>query len=200
MTERQWLSSRNPLQLLDHVGATIDARETFLLSAACFRRHWDRLPNAGRDWTLLADSAAEGGATRQDLDDAFDSLEEALNEFGPPGEFVALLDIAYGMWESNYLGLKGGTAWRAERAAQAALVREVFGNPFRPVVCQPRWRTETVLALARAADAGVFEAMPVLADALEEAGCNDSELLNHCRGMVSHVRGCWAVELLLGES
>jgi hypothetical protein len=202
VTEQEWLASENPLQLLDFVGAPLEARKSFLLTAACFHRHWARLPVAAQEWARLAEPAAEGKASRQDLDDAFEGLEEALNELGPPGEFVALLDLAYGMWKSEWPYLEEGDqdpAWCAERKAQAALVHDVFANPFRPITLSPAWCSETVLLLARTAYAGAFDALPVLADALEEAGCTSGDVLAHCRRPGLHVRGCWVVDLLLGQ-
>jgi hypothetical protein len=198
VTEQDWLASENPLQLLDYVGASLESRKAFLVTAACFHRHWERLPTVAQEWARLAALAAEGKATRQDLDDAF----EALEEFGPPGEFVALLDMAYGMWKSEWPYLEAGTqdpAWLAERKAQAGLVRDVFPNPFCPVVRKLAWGTDTVLGLARAAYTGAFDTLPVLADALEEAGCDCVDILAHCRGPGPHVRGCWVVDLVLSK-
>ncbi|HYH67329.1 MAG TPA: hypothetical protein VD866_21710 [Urbifossiella sp.] len=90
---------------------------------------------------------------------------------------------------------------QVEAAAQAGLLREVFGNPFRPVVFEGEWRTEAVVGLAR----GMYEARdfgpaPVLADALEDAGCADADILSHCRGPGPHVRGCWVVDAVLGKA
>jgi hypothetical protein len=87
-----------------------------------------------------------------------------------------------------------------ERAAQAALLRDVYGNPFRPTPFDPTWRTQDVLAVARLTyDSRDFSPMPVLADALQDAGCEDPEILAHCRGGGAHVRGCWVVDLVLGK-
>jgi hypothetical protein len=194
--------SEHPLQLLDYVGARLESRKALLVTAACFRRHWERLPEVCRSWTRLAEAAAEGMASRKDLDDAFEAVEEALNDLGPPGEFVALLDIAWGMWTAEWPSLDEGEqdpGWLAERTAQACLVREVFGNPFRPVVQNPEWRTENVLHLAHAAYAGAFDALPLLADALEEAGCDNLDVLAHCRAPGAHVRGCWVADLILSK-
>jgi len=88
-----------------------------------------------------------------------------------------------------------------EKAHQRNLLRDIFGNPFRPVTLDPAWKTATVVALAEAIYADrAFDRLPILADALEEAGCTSGELLNHCRQPGEHVRGCWAVDLLLGRS
>lgn len=88
----------------------------------------------------------------------------------------------------------------AELAVQAELLRCVFGNPFRPVAFDPSWRTEAVVALARGMDeANDFAVLPVLADALEDAGCADAELLGHCRGPGPHACGCHVVDHVLGK-
>jgi hypothetical protein len=91
-------------------------------------------------------------------------------------------------------------AVQAEGTAQAALLRDIVGNPFLPVALDPAWHTHQVVTLARAIyDERAFDRLPVLADALEEAGCIDPGILAHCRGPGPHVRGCWPVDLLLGE-
>jgi hypothetical protein len=78
------------------------------------------------------------------------------------------------------------------------LIRCIFGNPFRPVTFDPRWRTSDVLGLARAIyDDRAFDRLPILADALMDAGCGDEQVLGHCRGDGPHVRGCWVVDLVL---
>ncbi|OWK40938.1 hypothetical protein FRUB_04830 [Fimbriiglobus ruber] len=81
----------------------------------------------------------------------------------------------------------------------ACLVREIFGNPFRPAVADQIWLSFTVTALARQIyDSFDFSLMPILADALQDAGCDNEDILAHCRSDGPHVRGCWVVDLLLG--
>jgi hypothetical protein len=84
---------------------------------------------------------------------------------------------------------------------QADILREVIGNPFRPVALDPAWLTDTVLALAKQMyESRDFGAMPILADALQDAGCTNEDVLSHCRDAgATHVRGCWVVDLLLGK-
>ncbi|MBA4192545.1 MAG: hypothetical protein C0467_31645 [Planctomycetaceae bacterium] len=80
-------------------------------------------------------------------------------------------------------------------------MREVYGNPFRPVTIEPSWLTSDVVALATGIYAEkAFDRMPILADALQDAGCDNTEILGHCRGPGPHVRGCWLVDLLGGKS
>jgi hypothetical protein len=85
----------------------------------------------------------------------------------------------------------------------ADILRDIFGNPFRPVALDPAWLTwnnATVPAIARHVyDDRAYHDMPILADALEDAGCTDPSILNHCRGNRLHVRGCWVIDLLLGN-
>jgi hypothetical protein len=100
----------------------------------------------------------------------------------------------------------------AETAAQQALLRDLFGPlPFRPVTIEPAWLAWHGGAVKRLAEAvyeerelpsGHLDAvrLTVLADMLEEAGCHDAELLGHLRGPGPHVRGCWAVDLLVGKA
>jgi hypothetical protein len=88
----------------------------------------------------------------------------------------------------------------AELAMQASFLRDIFGNPFRPVAYSPQWRTATTVAIARQMDESRdFSAIPILTDALEDAGCTDAAILDHGRGPDPHVRGCWVVDFLLGS-
>jgi hypothetical protein len=94
--------------------------------------------------------------------------------------------------------------WNARRdgeyAAQCDLIREILGNPFRPVTLDQAWLTPDVVSLARTIyHERTFDRMPEVADALARSGCTDADILAHCRRPVRHVRGCWVVDLLLGN-
>jgi hypothetical protein len=87
-----------------------------------------------------------------------------------------------------------------EISAQTDLLREIIGNPFRPVAVDSAWLTSDVVALATGIYAEkAFDRMPILADALQDAGCENEDILTHCRGPGPHVRGCWVVDRLLGK-
>jgi hypothetical protein len=92
---------------------------------------------------------------------------------------------------------------RPEQTRQARTLRDLFGNPYRPFALNPswlRWKDGALAKMARAIyDQRRFGDLPVLADALEDAGCADTATLGHCRGGGEHVRGCWVVDLLLGK-
>jgi hypothetical protein len=102
---------------------------------------------------------------------------------------TAAMSGAEGLWNE---------AEAETRRRQCGVVREVFGNPFRPVAIDPTWQTPDVVALAgRIYHDRRFDRMPELADTLEDAGCTDADLLGHPRGPGPHARGCWALDLLL---
>ena len=95
-----------------------------------------------------------------------------------------------------------GPAWTNDQ--ECRLLRDIFGPlPFRPVVIPPSvlgWGNGTVRKLAVAIyDERSFDRLPNLADALEEAGCQDEDILGHCRRPGPHVRGCWVVDSILGK-
>jgi hypothetical protein len=94
----------------------------------------------------------------------------------------------------------GETAQHVEAKSLAGILRDIVGNPFHPVAADPRWRSTDVLGLARAIyEDRAFDRLPLLADALMDAGCHEEGILNHCRGDGPHVRGCWVVDLVLGK-
>ena len=103
------------------------------------------------------------------------------------------------------LANRGGFMLLASRSAPfagAPLLRDILGNPFRPVAFSPDWRTDTAVLLARQMYESLeFGAMPILADALQDAGCDNPDILDHCRDTtLTHVRGCWVVDLVLSKS
>jgi hypothetical protein len=119
-------------------------------------------------------------------------------------EHVVGVCAADAQWACAVAGRVGGQAdpdpITTARIAQADFVRDIFGNPFRPVVFDPAWRTSTTLALARQMyDSRDFSPMPILADALQDAGCDNADILNHCRRPGEHTKGCWVIDLLLGK-
>lgn len=89
---------------------------------------------------------------------------------------------------------------QAELAAQWALLLDLFGGPPGRAGIAVEWRTTTVVSLAKGMyESGDFSSMPILADALQDAGCDNEDVLSHCRCPGPHVRGCWVVDLILGK-
>src|SRR5262249_719138 len=110
----------------------------------------------------------------------------------------ACLDAPQQAWTYAVNAARSGAY--AERIAICKLLRDLFGNPFRPVAFDPAWASFAVTSVAKHVyDRHAWEEMPILGDALEDAGCDDEQVLSHCRDGGEHVRGCWVVDALLGK-
>jgi hypothetical protein len=141
---------------------------------------WAATRAAARAASLDAHSAASGAAF-------IAALCAAPWEFDPAGTILHHGDL---------------TAKAKARQGQCELLREIVGNPFRPVQLRPEWlcwNAGTPPRLAQTIDdEGRFDDLPVIADALEEAGCDDAVVLGHLRRPGGHVSGCWVVDLVRG--
>jgi hypothetical protein len=202
-------------------------RKLRLFSCACCRRIWHLLST---DWAkacvLLAEAYCDGLVGESELKAAFSKAPESLLRLGgwhvgrvaeaagATGEartvwaLVAARDVSAPDGGMNKEELPQQTRRNCcpeesdpvERAAQAAMLRDVYGNPFRLTSFDPVWRTRTVLALAQVMyDSRDFSPMPIFSDVLIEAGCEDEAIIAHCRRSEPHVRGCWVVDLVLGK-
>jgi hypothetical protein len=212
MTEAEWLACRDPHETLGAVG-TGSTRRLRLLACAALRRVWSEIrDDRCRDQLRAAEQYADDLITDAALDRASAEADAAYEEViagRRHSEVVALhaaVATAAGEIEARQISLVFRAAADVapfgsnEPAIQAGLVREIFGNPFRPPHFNAAWRTSDVLPLATGiAAANAFDRMPILADAPQDAGCDDDDLLGHCRGPGPHVRGCWAVDLVLGK-
>lgn len=210
MTEAEWLAASSPEELLHYVDADAGGRKPYLFSAACLRRIWQLLPGPSSQSVAVAlERCAEGERDWDALDRAREAAREegnaAQNRIGAYAGGAASEWSPFNLADWAVEAIKCAHEEVAERGdreaqAQATLLRDVFGNPFRCVTFSPEWRTSTAVALARGMyEARDFSAMPILADSLQDAGCEDEQLLGHCRGPGPHVRGCWVVDLVLGK-
>jgi hypothetical protein len=180
MTETEWEASTRADRMLDAVRERAGDRRLRLFALAC----WEQSVHYHGTWrerdTLLAmQQFADGQRTR----------EAVLALAGKP-EWAAMAESA---WDAAVL-------WATQAIRPNQLLREIFGNPFRPVAVEAYWRTGNVVGLAQAIyQDHAFDRMPILADALEDAGCTNEVVLAHCRGEGPHVPGCWVVDLVLGK-
>jgi hypothetical protein len=143
-----------------------------------------------------AEALADGKKIVRDFEKEF--LWAELPEAGEAA-YVVLGCSDIGLWMGDPAQIVP-KAIKSFRVHPVIWIRDIFGNPFRPVTFDPRWRTSDVVGLARAIyDDKAFERMPILADALMDAGCEDEQIIAHCRGDGPHVRGCWVVDLVLGK-
>jgi hypothetical protein len=186
----------------------VEWAEQFADGIASVDNHHSRL-----DWE--SEGAAFGKEEQYESERSADHAEEQAARYyhfdrdaspvdSPPSNRRRSVTVAF---LANHLMTVGyGYDGRSYRAFTGVLnpflVRDVFGNPFRPVTFDAAWQTTTAISLAQTMyDSRDFAAMPVLADALENAGCAVPDMLAHCRDPKGvHVRGCWVVDLVLGKS
>jgi hypothetical protein len=138
-----------------------------------------------------------------------DGLEVLLNEHlpNPRGEIdYRVVPIPPSGWLVVLDQFRESFRWSTDnndRQAVCRIVRDLFGNPFREVVIDPTWlawNDGMVQKLARGIDdEKATDRLPILADALEDAGCDNADVLTHCRSGGEHWRGCWVIDLLLGK-
>ena len=205
MTGREWLTCHDPIAMLNDLGVGPYDRKAVLLVLAYLDRIWDMtVPSPIRDWAEQARLTVEG---RGDPENFRASEEEACHYIGACGPGYLREGISPWACEALaglfFFAQAEEDEWEpatepeqlAEMAIQANYVRDIFGNPFRPAIFEPAWLTPKVVDLAR-----VIDRMPELADALEEAGCTDGDILDHCRSQITHVRGCWVVDTILGRA
>ena len=202
MTEAEWLSCEDPRQGFAHVQTCATKRQSRLLAFACCRgaQCYPQLGERSRRVIALMELLADGLVTEDDL--RATTLPPVMNFGCADGDFNLAdsflePDLFQVVWASVTLG--NGTS-SCSRAQQAHFLRDIFGNPFRPAIFAPEWRTDNALALARQMyESRDFSAMPILADALQDAGCEIDDIMTHCRGPGPHVRGCWVVDAVLNK-
>jgi hypothetical protein len=230
MTEDEWLACDEPVRLLSHLNRPAGDRKLLLYGVACCRAHEHLLQSdASRnavDWAeRFADGevqrddeydrldwASEGAAfrceqskTREDSPDWMDEVEVALHFRGritePERSSVRAAYFANALMTHDTHDPFDPTFSNYASLLLLPFLRDIFGNPFRPVAFAPEWRTDTAVALAKQMyDSREFGAMPILADALQDAGCDNADILSHCRDTsLTHVRGCWVTDLVLGK-
>jgi hypothetical protein len=228
--EKDWLAFDDPTDMMRFLARAGD-RKVRLFAVACCRRLWGLLPGPRhRDAVEVAERFADGLATQAERIAAHKAVRPVRS---PPASPVAwatsyaahlvtektaaatLRVCYYGQNAFRAPDVLRGPRQAAEGRAQADLVRDILGNPFRrtrvPAPARRAWLAwggGVVRRLALAAyerrklPEGALDPsrLAILADALEEAGCTDAELLAHLRSPGPHVRGCFALDLVLGES
>lgn len=232
MNEQVWLNGTEWRPLLDYLRSRASSRQLRLFASGCCRLLSRALKYHSRYWVFPAievvEHFADGLVAPHVLEESrqtvigMQQLSITLGSWPAPDwreaavityNHVAIPMVAAQSVTDEPFIVAVTTATETEQIAEsedgwavalADLIRDIFGNPFRPVTIDPGWLTwnhATVPAIARHVyDDRAFHDLPMLANALEDAGCTNGDLLAHCRGPGPHVRGCWAVELLLGKT
>jgi hypothetical protein len=222
MTEQEWLTATNPFDLLSHINDKMTERKLRLFACSCCRKVWSLLTDERVKRLLLTSELfADGMATSQELESAIRAsveFEQENQDEDLPAAYAVinastegyidagevcdkLSDAFFSQLPVNKESFEANQKEVGRRMAELSVhAHDIFGNPFRPVSFLPEWRTSTVLALATGIyEEKAFDRMPILADALMDAGCSNEDILSHCRGPGPHTRGCWCVDLILGK-
>ena len=201
MTEAEWLTCDEPSELVGFLDSRLSRRKLRLIICALCRLSWHKFTDErSRRAVIAVEESVESPSSdeipqsaQSDAIAAYDAVYyhgEAGADY-MPAQAAAILAFG-GTIEAMWCLPTGGRG--------AAIMRDIAGNLFRPASLNPSWRTDSVLALAcQMYESRDFDVMPILADALQDAGCNDAHVLDHCRRPGPHVRGCWVVDLVLGK-
>jgi hypothetical protein len=222
MTEQEWLVSIDPEAMLKATGDVLEtryplgpqtARKRECFGLACCRLLWPlivqddllrrALETLENEFDMPQSEREKNHELWEDMKAAYRHPEDDAPWFkmmaadvlaccGSPHDVVALLIRCFEEWEGS----------RALPAQVSHIMRDIIGNPFRNPSANRSWLTSDVLLLARGIyDDRAFDRMPILADALQDAGCDSDDILNHCRDPhATHVRSCWVVDAVLGKS
>jgi hypothetical protein len=214
MTERDyWLKGESPAALLYRAKQMkiLKPRKALLFACGCYRLVWDKIRLASvREVVEKAEERADKKISQEELAEyrylhgnpklwSFDpylqlSVSSLITPKVIPAHVAWLVRAALDPAKHEH-----ADKWE-DCKPQANLVREILGNPYRAAKFDKAWRTDTAVSLARTMyESREFSAMPILADALQDAGCDNEDILSHCRGAGPHVRGCWVCDFLLGK-
>jgi hypothetical protein len=225
MTEGEWQTASVPYLLAyasrlpgcGDSGFRVDAgRKHLLLACAIARLYWHALVARLRKAIPILEAAPDDLTKKRTDPPAVEpnSLEDwIVDSLRAAGDWPKRRTSMADLWTLFIGGWRDMTDPSRPKPfppyeGWAPLIHDVFGNPFSPAAFDPVWRTPVVGSLARAAyeerslPAGALDPgrLAVLADSLEEAGCSDGTVLSHLRGPGPHIRGCWALDLVLGKT
>jgi hypothetical protein len=206
MTETEWLACRDPEPMLAWLQGRASDRKLRLFACGCGRRVWHLMTDPrSRQAVGVAEADADRPLGGGELDNAWRFGRVAADSAAR--DFDAAWSAAVAALAATYSPAWNAACDSAERAARADnqpaaladLLRCIVGNPFRAITGGP-WVTPAAVTVAQDIyDRRDFSALPLLADLLEEAGCPEQSVLDHCRRPGEHARGCWAVDLVLGK-
>jgi hypothetical protein len=205
MTKTEWFATLDPLKVF--MARRGSARKQRLLAVGCCRQLSPSLADQRSQLAVdIAEQYAERAITAESAIVAEECALAAIDRATMSARELMAASAAascLALWAPPHWGtlqVLRTTADLLESGKQVALIDCVFGLPQRSTSLDPRWRTADVLGLARGIyEDRAFDRLPLLADALMDAGCADEEILAHCRSDGPHVRGCWVVDLVLDK-
>jgi len=214
VTEDKWVACTDPMQLMEVLWNGVSDRKLRLFAVACCRVMiaGTNEPSAARAVQaseLFADgsiSAEELRVARREVTNAWNRVHDA-GEVNPTFPRNAAIGAAYQVSRPSARKVVQEISMLLRRPVGGvpkeylvSILHDILGNPFRPLTAEPTWLTFDVIAMATGIyGEKAFDRLPILADALQDAGCDIDTILGHCRHPGEHVRGCWVVDALLGK-
>lgn len=206
MTEEEWRSCTDPTPMLEFLRGKASDRKLRLTACGYCRSVWRLMGKASRKAVLLGERMGDESVNENHRKAVVRAAINSVCRFEEgAGDFFMAADRAYRIPRDTGAYAVEWTIgnWLPPVASGVPIVRDIFGIPFRPVTINPTWLTwndDMVQKIAQAIyEDRASDRMPILADALEEAGCSNRDILGHCRSGGEHVRGCWIVDRVLGK-
>jgi hypothetical protein len=222
MTEAKWLASNDPNPMLKFLRGKASERKMRLFAVAGCRMIWSfltcprsreavemserRADDPSYHKEMIAAGQRAKGGFRPDFPGTT-KLYEAMRLLSPFGAAENCSRADPRVAASRVSAYVLQFAWPDKQSSArslASFLRDIFGNPFRPSPPLPpavlTWNDATVRRIAEGIyEERAFDRLPILHDALLDAGCDDKDILAHCRSAGPHVRGCWVIDLILGK-
>ena len=226
MTDAEWERCTDRARMLEFLQDRISERKYRLFAVACCRQQWELFPHIPHRRVIeAAEQFADGQCTIEELRTVAEPLMRLQAKSKLTREQRKLTGAAYSLtltpvdynplWRQTLGAVQSVSEAVAARHGdytaefydseremlpQISMLHDIVGNPFYPEAVEPTWLTATVVQLARTMyESRDFSPMPILADALQDADCDNHIILGHCHGSWPHVRGCWVVDLILGK-
>jgi hypothetical protein len=214
MTEAEWLNGVDAPEMLRFAVAWASERQLRLFACACCRQIWHSLSDErSRHAIVTSELYADRRVTKKELRQAQRQAWAAFSAMcGNNRASEAARAAAWSAaWKYRQAAANTWDAaanaveqWIQERDRQCHALRDIFGNPFRRSLSVTSavlaWNDGTVRRIAQGIyEERAFDLLPILADALLDAGCDNEDIFAHCRSAGPHVRGCWVLDLLLGK-
>jgi hypothetical protein len=215
MTEDEWLTCNHPPTMVEFLHSRASDRKFRLFACGWARLNWTKEGAVRRQHAVhVAELYADGRASDEDLLAVYEGVQSAELTPGSASGAAAFIcldipDVPMSAEERRAFIIDTVVTgairfpkdtWQ-QNLRRCQLLRDIFGNPFHPITFDPSCYAAKRIAIAQSIyDYHNFGHLPILADALEDAGCDNADILNHCRQPGEHVRGCWVVDLVLGKS
>ena len=226
MDDVSWEATNDLNEMLDAIQGKVSERKLRLFACACIRSLWVSIGQNMSPYTMVNDAESFADFSDQNQGRRMHSIRVALyhtmevsrryhDDAATLSRFRAEQSLfKKDAWEAarevqRAVEIAVVAAARPEEAQEfdhiirqdmANLLRDIIGNPYFPIYFLPNWQSTEAVALATTVYQGrTFDLLPQLGNIIENSGCSESTILNHCRSCGQHVRGCWIIDMVLNK-